>query len=166
MESLKKFINILVMVYVLITLLFLLRILSVSKFVALFDLAHDAEFFNRLLWIGVVLLLAELLVENVYIATLKRSLERERGQHAELRTKHTEWKARHYDQQLKASGAPLIPEPAPVRSEPVVPPAGHPVGHTVDPDEQSLIITPAPMPPTLDPDQNPNRPPSDHRPLP
>ncbi|GGK84777.1 hypothetical protein ACD591_13215 [Rufibacter glacialis] len=164
MEALKKILNILVMVYLLVAFLFLLRILSVSKFVALFDLADDAEFFNRLLWAGAILLLAELLVENVYIATLKRSLERESRQHAELRTKHTQLKAKHYDQQMKASGNPLVPQPDPARPGETTPPVG-PRLHTSDDDEQTLIITPAPMPPTLNPDENPNLPPADHRPL-
>ncbi|WP_210461916.1 MULTISPECIES: hypothetical protein [Rufibacter] len=164
MESLKKFINIAVMTYLLIAFLFLLRILSVSKFVMLFDLAHDAEFFNYLLWIGAVLLLAELLVENVYIATLKRSLERERRQHTELKAKHTEWKAKHYDQQLKTSAAPLIPEPAPTRTE-HVPPQTSRNPDTSAEDEQTLIITPAPIPPTVNPDENPNLPPAEHRPF-
>ncbi|MBC3540408.1 hypothetical protein ACFSC6_10995 [Rufibacter sediminis] len=164
MESFKKFVNILVMVYLLIALLFLLRILSVSKFVMLFDLATHADFFNRLLWVGVVLLLAELLVENVYIATLKRSLERESRLHTELKAKHTEWKAKHYDQQLKASGAPLIPEPDPARPA-AVPPQTSPRADTAANHDEQLIITPAPMPPTLNPDENPNLPPADHRPL-
>ncbi|ALI99306.1 hypothetical protein [Rufibacter tibetensis] len=163
METLKKAINILVMVYLLIAFLFLLRILSVSKFVALFDLTDNAEFFNYLLWGGAVLLLTELLLENAYIATLKRSLGRESRQHAELRAKHTEWKAKHYDQQLKTSAAPLIPESGSARPEPI-PPATGPHAEQTWTTEQGPIITPAPMPPTLNPDQNPNLPPTDRRP--
>jgi hypothetical protein len=162
MESLKKILNILVMAYLLVAFLFLLRILSVSKFVALFDLPDAAAFLNWLLWAGAVLLLAELLVENVYIATLKRNLDRERRQHTDLRTKHTEWKAKHYDQQIKASGAPLIPVPTKDQPEPSTPATKHQAGPE---DESNLIITPAPMPPTVNPNENPNLPPADHRPL-
>ncbi|WP_205503440.1 hypothetical protein [Rufibacter psychrotolerans] len=164
METLKKAVNILVMVYLLIAFLFLLRILSVSKFVMLFDLATHADFYNRLLWVGAVLLLAELLVENAYIALLKRDLDRERRQHTDLKAKHTEWKARHYDQQIKAAGAPLIPEPAPASSSPG---SSQPSSRSGSGDlrDQAPIITPAPIPPTLNPDENPNLPPADHRPL-
>ncbi|WP_207436273.1 hypothetical protein [Sabulibacter ruber] len=162
METLKKAVNILVMVYLLITFLFLLRILSVSKFVMLFDLATHADFYNRLLWAGAVLLLAELLVENAYIALLKRDLDRERRQHTDLKAKHTEWKARHYDQQIKASGSPLIPT-----SDPASPTISqtNPRSGSSDRQDQAPIIVPAPIPPTLDPNENPNLPPADHRPL-
>ncbi|MFB9863367.1 hypothetical protein [Rufibacter immobilis] len=162
METLKKAVNILVMVYLLIAFLFLLRILSVSKFVALFDLANDAQFYNRLLWIGAVLLLAELLLENAYIATLKRSLGRERQQLSDLKVKHTELKAKHYDQQLRATAAPLTPQPAPAKPVVTTPPSKP--GATPAEEEAELIITPAPMPPTLNPEENPNLPPTDHRP--
>lgn len=162
MESFKKILNILVMVYLLVAFLFLLRILSVSKFVALFDLANDAVFFNRMLWAGAVLLLAELLVENAYIATLKRGLEREHRQITEL-------KAQLYDQKLKtaAATAPAAPDTYGHRNAPVHPTPPPRTGTvTQHPDaDQGPIITPAPIPPTLNPDENPNLPPSDHRPL-
>ncbi|MFC6996160.1 hypothetical protein [Rufibacter roseus] len=109
METLKKVINITAMVYLIVAFLFLLRILSVSKFVALFDLPHDAAFLNRFLWAGAILLLAELLIENAYIATLKRGLEREHRQITEL-------KAQLYDQRMKDSvAAPVVPQPDPTR---------------------------------------------------
>ncbi|QHL87735.1 hypothetical protein GU926_09950 [Nibribacter ruber] len=103
MEPVKKFLNVLVMVYLVITFLFLLHILSVSKFVMLFDMADNASFYYSLLWAGALLLFTLLLVENAYIATLKRGLERERRQ-------LTEAKAQLFDQRLKAaSEAPLVP---------------------------------------------------------
>ncbi|WP_181307782.1 hypothetical protein [Rufibacter sp. XAAS-G3-1] len=168
MESVKKFLNILVMVYLLIAFLFLLRILSVSKFVALFDLAHDAAFYNRLLWVGAVLLLAELLVENMYIATLKRSLERERRQVSQLKSQYYDqqmaFKTQRYDQQMKTPAAPPVPDPVPANPATVPPSSSHYTGSAKAP-EQGPIITPAPMPPTLPPQENPNLPPTDHRPF-
>ncbi|GAA4311749.1 hypothetical protein [Nibribacter koreensis] len=103
MEPVKKVLNVLVMVYLLITFLFLLRILSVSKFVMLFDMADNASFYYSLLWVGALLLFTLLLVENAYIATLKKGLERERRQ-------LTEAKAQLFDQRLKAaSSEPITP---------------------------------------------------------
>jgi len=162
MESFKKILNILVMVYLLIAFLFLLRILSVSKFVALFDMTDNAEFFNRMLWAGAILLLAELIVENAYIATLRRGLEKEHR-------KITELKAQLYDQKLQAPVVPVTPvnpDPTWTRQE-----GAYTSGTSSHPDthydeDQGPIITPAPIPPTLNPDENPNLPPSDHRPLP
>ncbi|MBA9079330.1 MULTISPECIES: hypothetical protein [Rufibacter] len=117
METLKKIINIAVMAYLIIALLFLLRILSVDKFVALFDMADAAAFYRRLLWAGVLLLLAELLVENAYIATLKRGLALE---HRQL----TELKAKLYDQRLNTEAAAQTP--APPLDNTVPPPAVDP----------------------------------------
>ncbi|AMM50529.1 hypothetical protein TH61_04165 [Rufibacter sp. DG15C] len=106
MEPVKKFLNVLVMVYLVITFLFLLHILSVSKFVMLFDMADNASFYYSLLWVGALLLFTLLLVENAYIATLKRGLERERRQ-------LTDAKAQLFDQRLKAaSEAPIVPRGA------------------------------------------------------
>jgi hypothetical protein len=106
MEPVKKVLNVLVMVYLVITFLFLMRILSVSKFVMLFDMADNASFYYSLLWVGALLLLTLLLVENAYIATLKRGLERE---HRQL----TEAKAQLFDQRLKAAAeAPIVPRGA------------------------------------------------------
>jgi hypothetical protein len=168
MESVKKFLNVLVMVYLLIAFLFLLRILSVSKFVALFDLPHDAAFYNRLLWAGTVLLLAELLVENMYIATLKRSLEREHRQVAQLKSQYYDqqmaFKAQRYDHQVKTSAAPPLSAPAPGSTERTRPSSSQ-QGGTNMAAEQGPIITPAPMPPMLNPQENPNLPPTDHRPF-
>jgi hypothetical protein len=162
MESLKKLLNILVMAYLLVAFLFLLRILSVSKFVALFDMTDNAEFFNRMLWMGAILLLAELIVENTYIATLKRGLEKEHRQITEL-------KAQLYDQRLKAT--PVVPVTA-VPEQTWTRPEDTTYTQTSSPhhtdttfeEEQGPIITPAPIPPTLNPDENPNLPPTDHRP--
>ncbi|MGV3538226.1 MAG: hypothetical protein ACO1OQ_00355 [Rufibacter sp.] len=144
METLKKVINIAAMVFLVIAFLFLLRILSVDKFVALFDLADDGAFYRRLLWVGAVLLLAELLVENAYIASLKRGLEREHRQITEL-------KAQLYDQRLKTEAA-LSPERQEMR--PVLTPE-----KPVDP-----TVPPAPYHPENRPDLPP--PINHHRPLP
>lgn len=152
MEMLKKVINILAMVYLIVVFLFLLRILSVSKFVALFDMAHDAAFYNRLLWVGAVLLLAELLIENAYIASLKRGLELEHRQITEL-------KAQLYDQRMKdVTAAPMAPQPDPAR--PVRPGnAGAPTGDVWVASDRSVSAAP-------DPDADPNLPPRPHqRPL-
>ncbi|AKQ47357.1 hypothetical protein TH63_19610 [Rufibacter radiotolerans] len=161
MESLKKVLNVLVMVYLITVFLFLLRILSVSKFVALFDMTDNAEFFNRMLWAGAILLLAELIVENAYIATLKRGLDKEHRQITEL-------KAQLYDQRLKATPPPVTTVPDPTWTKPAdttytQSTSHHRLDDNIE-EDQGPIITPAPIPPTLNPDENPNLPPTDHRP--
>ena len=162
METLKKVINILAMVYLVIVFLFLLHILSVSKFVALFDLSTDAVFYNRLLWTGAILLLAELVVENAYIANLKRGLERENRQIMEL-------KAQLYDQRMKENtAAPLAPEPR-IDRTPDAPAVTKPMWPT-SPENQrpepGPVITPTPTHPPSNPVIDPNHPPHpDQRPL-
>ncbi|WP_192823033.1 hypothetical protein [Rufibacter sp. LB8] len=145
MENVKKIINVTVMVYLVIALLFLLRILSVDKFVTLFDLPDAGSFLRGLLWVGALLLLTELLVENAYIASLKKGLEQE---HREI----TKLKAQLYDERMKSSNASLLATPGPAKP-------------TASPLEQPPSTYPTP--PNFRPDQNTNLPPRpDQRPLP
>ncbi len=153
METLKKVINVLAMLYLVIVLLFLLHILSVSKFVALFDLSSDTVFYNRLLWAGVLLLLAELLVENAYIANLRKGLTREHQQIMEL-------KAQLYDQRMKdTNAAPLAANPNPEANNPQTTtlPMWSSTSETT-PTETGTVVKPIGTHPPSDPTVDPHTP--------
>ncbi|WP_026461899.1 hypothetical protein [Adhaeribacter aquaticus] len=85
MEGVKKFVNILVMIYLVAAALIYLGILNVGQ-------ASNPDFYTTFFMVGGILMLIELLAENLYIVSLKRG-------HVQTQQKINELKASLYDQQ-------------------------------------------------------------------
>ncbi len=84
MEAIKKFVNVVVMLYLIAATLIYLDVLKLGQ-------DNNPNFSTTFYLIGGVILLLELLVENLYIATLKR-------EHVHEQRKINELKALLYDQ--------------------------------------------------------------------
>ncbi len=107
MVALKRFVTVVVMVYLLLFLLFLL-VPSVRASVAglgdaLSDVERERNFFRVLATIGALVLAVQLVVENLDSSLLRRSVARQDGKINEL-------KARLYDHQQ--TSAPVAIRPA------------------------------------------------------
>ncbi|MGV3502375.1 MAG: hypothetical protein ACO1O1_01620 [Adhaeribacter sp.] len=85
MEGIKKIVNILVMLYLVAATLIYLGILNVGQ-------ASNPGFYTGFFVVGGILMLLELIVENLYIASLKRG-------HGQTLHKINELKANLYDHQ-------------------------------------------------------------------
>ena len=99
----KRFVSVVVLVYLLLAVLFLL-VPSVRNSVA--DLGSGTnkteDFFQALAWIGVGVLGLQLVVENLDSALLRRNVNTQDDKINEL-------KAKLYDQQQRAVPAPVVP---------------------------------------------------------
>ncbi len=108
MDAVKKFVNVVVMLYLIAATLIYLDVLKVGQ-------DNNPNFNTTFYLIGGVILLLELLVENLYIATLKR-------EHTHKDRKVNELKALLYDQkqemqQYKSSrSADVHPGTSPLNS--------------------------------------------------
>ena len=108
MLSLKRFVSVVVLVYLLLALLFLL-VPAVRNSVA--DLGSGTnkteDFFHALAWVGVLVLGLQFIIENLDSALLRRNVSSQDDKINEL-------KARLYDQQQRPT-PPAAPVPAPTR---------------------------------------------------
>lgn len=138
MEMIKKIVNILVMVYLVLALLLYLDILNIGQ-------QTNPGFYTNFFLAGGLLLLLELIVENIYIMAVKR-------QHLPYQNKINELKASLYDQKQETQDLikkhheelavaratshvpPQAPYPQEITSRPVLTP--------IDPN---IIMTPAPL---------------------
>ncbi|MFD1470580.1 hypothetical protein ACFQ48_20305 [Hymenobacter caeli] len=106
MVALKRFVSVVVMVYLLLALLFLLVPAvraSVAGFgAALSDEARERDFFQMLATIGAVIMAVQLVIENLDSSLLRRSVAKQDGRINEL-------KAKLYDHQQTASR--VVPNP-------------------------------------------------------
>jgi len=141
METIKKTVNILVMIYLVLALLIYLDILNIGQ-------NTNPGFYTNFFLAGGLLMLLELVTENIYILFLKRSHVKQ------YQNKINELKASLYDQKQETQDLikkhneelaiaranqnatpPLVQHPQPT-SRPVLTP--------INPD---VDITPAPLPP-------------------
>jgi hypothetical protein len=167
MEGIKKFVNILVMLYLVAAALIYLGILNVGQ-------DSNPGFYTTFFLVGGGLMLLELIVENVYIATLKRSFGQSQQKINELkanlydhkqeiqdiRNKHAEEVAAAAAARPATVATPVSPASAPAYNTTTAPltaaPTGtDPVPPVVNPVEPvnnpNVIITPSPGAP--DPDR-------------
>ena len=143
MVALKRFVSVVVMVYLLLALLFLL-VPSVRSSVAGFDSAlsdveRERNFFQVLATIGAVVMALQLVVENLDSSLLRRSVAKQDGKINEL-------KAKLYDHQQTSTRAAA--GPAPNRYAAPVPPIG-PARPLFPQNDPSLPSTPPAERPTL-----------------
>jgi len=162
---LKKIVNILVMIYLVLAILIYLDILNIGQ-------NTNPGFYTNFFIAGGILMLLELLAENIYIMTLKRGFGHYQNKINELKAtlydhkqELQDLKNKHNDE-IAAIRASQVQHPTPHQypKEPVMvpPPARNynqpptrPVGTSADPD---LTITPAPIPPRpVDPENYPLR---------
>jgi hypothetical protein len=163
MEGIKKIVNILVMLYLVAAVLIYLRILDVGQ-------ASNPGFYTGFFLVGGVLMLLELIVENIYIATLKRG-------HVQTQQKINELKASLYDHKQEIQdirtrqaeeaaaasaaaartttpGGSYTTTTAPITAAPTgtepVPPVVRPTEPVNNPN---VIITPSPTPGIQDPER-------------
>lgn len=112
MVALKRFVSVVVLVYLLLALLFLLVPAvraSVAGFgAALSDVERERDFFQMLATIGAVVLAVQLVIENLDSSLLRRSVAKQDGKINEL-------KAKLYDHQQTA------PRVAPTPGNPTFP---------------------------------------------
>ncbi|MGY2133696.1 hypothetical protein ACW9KT_15820 [Hymenobacter sp. HD11105] len=114
MLAFKRLVNVLVMVYLLLALLFILTPASRDLIMSSVGLNNDlATFYNTMFIIGAVLLALELLVENLYNVALQRDVTRQTGKVNEL-------KARLYDHQMEQRDRELQQRPV-TTAAPVAP---------------------------------------------
>ena len=152
MEGIKKVVNILVMLYLVAATLIYLGILNVGQ-------DSNPGFYTGFFVVGGILMLLELIVENLYIATLKRG-------HGQTLHKINELKASLYDhqQQIQELRNRQAPE-ATTASQPVAPPAAATYTSTTAPVKETTTVpmTAAPtgsepLPPVVTPvEESPSR---------
>ncbi|GAB2463278.1 hypothetical protein GCM10011375_15390 [Hymenobacter qilianensis] len=142
MLAFKRLVNVVVMVYLLLALLFMLMPASRDFMMSSMGLSGDlglATFYNTMFVIGAILLALELIVENLYNVALKRDLSRQEGKVNELKARLYDHQMEQRDRDLQArpvttsapanparpvTTAPLVVPVTPVA--PVVPPAPTP----------------------------------------
>jgi ABC-type transport system involved in cytochrome bd biosynthesis fused ATPase/permease subunit len=160
MEGIKKIVNVLVMLYLVAGTLIYFKILNVGQ-------DTTPGFYTTFFVVGGILMLLELIVENLYIMTLKRGhmhnqqkindlkaslydhkqeIQDLRTQQAESATSAAAAKAARATSYTTAT-APITA--APTGTEPV-PPVVKPVERT---DNPHVIITPSPTPGIQDPER-------------
>lgn len=101
----KRIVNVLVMVYLLLALLFILTPASRDLIMSSVGLNNDlAAFYYTMFVVGAILLGLELLVENLYNVALQRDVTRQTGKVNEL-------KARLYDHQMEQRDRELQQRP-------------------------------------------------------
>jgi uncharacterized membrane protein YciS (DUF1049 family) len=137
MLAFKRLVNVLVMVYLLLALLFILTPASRDLVMSSVGLSNDlATFYNTMFIIGAVLLALELIVENLYNVALQRDVTRQTGKVNEL-------KARLYDHQMEQRDRDL--QQRPVTAAPVAP-TTRPVVADTPVAPAAPVVTPAPTP--------------------
>ncbi len=98
MVALKRFVSVVVMVYLLLALLFLLvpavRASVAGLGTALSEVERDRDFFQMLATIGAIILAVQLVIENLDSSLLRRNVAKQDGRINEL-------KAKLYDQQTR-----------------------------------------------------------------
>lgn len=133
MLAFKRLVNVAVMVYLLLALLFILMPASRDFMMSSMGLSGDlglATFYNTMFVIGAVLLALELIVENLYNVALKRDLSRQEGKVNELKARLYDHQMEQRDRDLQARPVTTAAPAAPTRPvtttapvAPVVPPA-------------------------------------------
>ena len=126
MLAFKRLVNVLVMVYLLLALLFILTPASRDLIMSSVGLNNDlATFYNTMFIIGAVLLALELLVENLYNVALQRDVTRQTGKVNELKARLYDHQMEQRDRELQqrpvAAPAPIAPARPVVADTPVVP---------------------------------------------
>ncbi|QIL76921.1 hypothetical protein [Hymenobacter sp. HDW8] len=129
MLAFKRLVNVVVMVYLLLALLFILMPASRDFMMSSMGLSGDlglATFYNTMFVIGAVLLALELIVENLYNVALQRDLSRQAGKVNELKARLYDHQMEQRDRELQArpvtTSAPAAPtRPATTTAPPVVP---------------------------------------------
>ena len=113
MLTLKRFVSVVVLVYLLLAVLFLL-VPSVRSSVAELGSGTNQteDFFRALAWIGVGVLGLQFVIENLDSALLRRSVSSQDDKINEL-------KARLYDHQQKADSRPVPQAPPPAPAPPI-----------------------------------------------
>jgi hypothetical protein len=135
METFKKIVDVVVMVYLVIALLIYLDILNVGQHT-------QPEFYTNFFLVGGAIMLLELVVENVYVLLLKRSQGRP------YQRQINELKAQLYDQKQELetlrNQPRLQPDPASsgIRITPVTPAEDLAVKPVVAPQDTNVIINP------------------------
>jgi type III secretory pathway component EscU len=154
METLKKIVNILVMIYLVLAVLIYLDILNLGQ-------NTNPGFYTNFFVAGGFLMLLELIVENIYIMTVKRgfvhhqnkinelkaSLYDQKQELQDLKNKHTEEitaikaaQVQHPKPNQYAKETVMVPPPTRNFNEP-----GTRSGNSAQ--ESEIFITPAPIPP-------------------
>ena len=155
MEMIKKVVNILVMIYLVLALLIYLDILNIGQ-------QTNPDFYTNFFLVGGFIMLLELITENIYIMVLKKS------QVQQYQHKINELKASLYDQkqetqdlikkhneELAVARASQSPVPPPVHHPQPQDTTSRPVLTPIDPD---IVIAPAPLPPKpVDPADYPTK---------
>ncbi|SMB87282.1 hypothetical protein SAMN00120144_1526 [Hymenobacter roseosalivarius DSM 11622] len=147
MLGFKRLVNVVVMVYLLLALLFILMPASRDFMMSSMGLSGDlglATFYNTMFVIGAVLLALELIVENLYNVALKRDLSRQEGKVNELKARLYDHQMEQRDRDLQArpvtTAAPAAPTRPVTTAAPVVPVT------PVAPPTPVAPTTPAPTP--------------------
>lgn len=129
MSVLKRVVNILVMLYVLLALLFIfspatrdtfasaLGLTTNNTFNASQSFSNLATFYNTLFITGLVLLVLELLVENLYSVALQRDVTRQESKINELKAKLYDYQITQRDRDFQQRGTTTAPA-APTTSHP------------------------------------------------
>lgn len=156
MKGVKKIVNILVLLYLLSAVLIFLGILNVGQ-------QDNPGFYTNFFIAGGILLLLELLVENLYLLSLKREQAKSQQTINELKASLYDHQQQMQELRRKAETPPAQPaattthystatapvSAAPTGTEPV-PPVVNPVAPQTNPQP---IITPSPTPGIQDPER-------------
>ncbi|GGF05756.1 hypothetical protein [Hymenobacter cavernae] len=163
MLTLKRIVNVVAMVYLLLALLFVFSPATRDTFASALglntagtignpDSAYNlATFYNTLFITGLVLLALELLVENVHNLGLHRDISRHESKVNELKAKLYDHQMEQRDRELQQRSVTAAPVAAPA---PTTTPASHsPMFPQQDPglanapmEKPNVIIPPAPAP--------------------
>jgi hypothetical protein len=145
METIKKTVNILVMIYLVLALLIYLDILNIGQ-------NTNPGFYTNFFLAGGFLMLLELITENIYIMMLKKSHAKQyQHQINELKAnlydqkKETQDLIKKHEAELATARATPSYVPPQVRHPHPQESTSRPVLTPIDPD---IVITPAPLPPT------------------
>ncbi|MBC6608926.1 hypothetical protein H8B13_19050 [Hymenobacter sp. BT188] len=147
MLAFKRLVNVVVMVYLLLALLFILMPASRDFMMSSMGLSGDlglATFYNTMFVIGAILLALELIVENLYNVALQRDLSRQAGKVNELKARLYDHQMEQRDRDLQARPVTTSASAAPARPTTTVPPVV-PVT-PVTPPTPVATPTPAPAP--------------------
>jgi hypothetical protein len=125
MLAFKRLVNVVVMVYLLLALLFILMPASRDFMMSSMGLSGDNldVFYNTMFIIGAVLLALELIVENLYNVALKRDLSRQEGKVNELKARLYDHQMEQRDRDLQARPVTTAAPAAPTRPVTTTPPA-------------------------------------------
>ncbi|MCC2546188.1 hypothetical protein LJY25_07005 [Hymenobacter sp. BT175] len=141
MLVLKRFVNILSMVYLLLALLFIVSPGSRDALMSTFGMSGRLEsFYYTLFLVGAVLLALQLLTENLHHMTLSREMARHEGKVNELKARLYDHQMEQRDRDLQTrSVAPPVTQPVAAPASRVVP-APQPTAPPVQPTP--VVVTP------------------------